>query len=156
MKFLSISIILSILLINIGCGGSYKTNALIKDESLSYQKIGRDAQSKNDLAKAVSYYKKSAYLDPYNAEIHNDLAVIYERQAEYRLAENSYKKAIEVDKGFLASYFNLGRLYEKMSKRDEALFYYKQRINLTQEENDPWAWKAKQRIEHYESIDLEK
>ena len=39
---------------------------------------------------------------------------------------------------------------------DEALFYYKQRVKLTQEDDDPWAWKAKQRIGYYESINPEK
>ncbi len=156
MKFLSKYIILLVVLFSFGCGKSYRTETIIKEEAFNYQKIGRDAQNKNDWDKAVSYYKKATYLDPYNAKIYNDLAVIYEKKELYNLAEDNYKKAIEVDKSFLASYFNLGRLYEKMEIVEEALFYYKQRINLAQEEDDPWAWKARERIEHYESINSEK
>jgi tetratricopeptide (TPR) repeat protein len=155
-KILSKIVILTLVLAGSGCAKSYKTEAIIKDESLNYQKLGRDAQLGNDLNDALSYYKKATYLDPYNAEIYNDLATIYERQENYILAVSNYKKAIEIDKNFLAPYFNLGRLYEKIGKRDEALFYYKQRVELAQEEDDPWVWKAKQRIEHYGSIDSER
>ncbi|MDP8216585.1 MAG: tetratricopeptide repeat protein [Candidatus Kaelpia imicola] len=156
MKPLLVSIILLTVLFNFGCGKNYRTETIIREEAFNYQKIGRDAQSKNDWNKAVNYYKKATYLDPYNAKIYNDMAVIYEKQKLYALAEGSYKKAIEVDKDFLASYFNLGRLYEKMEMVDDALFYYKQRVRLAQEEDDPWVWKAKSRIGYYESINSEK
>ncbi|MDP8253451.1 MAG: tetratricopeptide repeat protein [Candidatus Kaelpia aquatica] len=156
MKFLSVFIILSTVLFNFGCSKNYRTETMIQEEAFNYQKNGRDAQDKNDWKKAISYYKKAAYLDPYNVKMHNDLAIAYERQKLYTLAEDSYKKAIEVDKDFLASYFNLGRLYEKMGIVSDAIFYYKQRVSLAKEKDDPWAWKARQRIEYYESMDLER
>jgi len=135
---------------------TYQMESIVKEEALNYQKEGRLAQDKKDWEQAVSYYKKATYLDPYNAKIYNDLGVIYEVKKMYKAAEDAYKKAIDVDKKFLSSYFNLGRLYEKMGKTEEALHYYKLRVEYSDKKDDPWVWKAKQRIQIYEPISNDK
>lgn len=135
--------------LNSGCR-SYTASQILKEEAINYQQQGRIAQEKNDWDSAISYYKKASYLDPYNPRIINDLGIAYEKKRAYQLAERSYKRAIELDKYFLPAYYNLGRLYEKLGDIPSALKYYKMRIKLSQDENDPWAWKARQKILFYE------
>ncbi|MDD5613635.1 MAG: tetratricopeptide repeat protein [Candidatus Omnitrophica bacterium] len=155
LKILRAFTVISLSLVILAAGGcrKYQADSLIKKEAANYQTLGRLAQDKNDLAQAMSYYKKATYLDPYNAKIYNDLAVIYEQKQMYPQAEDSYIKAIEIDNGFLPAYFNLGRLYEKIGDPERAVQYYKKRIELSGEKdkNDPWVWKAKQRVQFYES-----
>ncbi|MDP8233195.1 MAG: hypothetical protein P9M06_00105 [Candidatus Saelkia tenebricola] len=134
---------------------SFKTEIFIKEEALNYQKEGRFAQDKKDWSKAISYYKKATYLDPYNAKIYNDLGIIYEVKEMYSKAEDTYKKAIDVDEKFLSSYFNLARLYEKMDNAEKAVHYYKLRVKYSNKKDDPWVWRAQQRIQLYEPINNE-
>ncbi|MCD6080254.1 MAG: hypothetical protein DRP73_04230 [Candidatus Omnitrophota bacterium] len=130
---------------------TYELSDLTKHQALIYQNQGREAQKNGDWEKALTYYKKAAYLNPYSPEILNDLALAYEKNGLYAKAEETLKKAIEVDGDYLSSYYNLARLYEKMGKIDLAIEYYKLRVKKSNTENDPWVWKAKQKIYYYEN-----
>ncbi len=152
----NITVILVTILMFLASGCKTTTNkSLLQKDASKYQKLGREAQEKNDLDNAISYYKKAVYIDPYNAKMLNDLGVIYEQRQMYKDAETTYLKATEVDKAFLAAYFNLGRLYEKVNNINKAIEYYKLRVKLSQDPNDPWVWKAKHKIQYYEKENYE-
>jgi superkiller protein 3 len=130
---------------------SYQLSDLTRQQAFIYQNQGRNAQKKGDWETALTYYKKAAYLNPYSPEILNDLALAYAKNGLYKKAEDTLKKAIKVDSDYLSSYYNLAQLYEQMGKIDLAVEYYKLRVKKSTSEEDPWAWKAKQKIYYYEN-----
>jgi Tfp pilus assembly protein PilF len=58
--------------------------------------------------------------DPLTAEQHNDLGVAYEEKGDYPLAEKEYEKAIKKNREWVIPYLNLGHLYYRQDKLDQA------------------------------------
>ncbi len=68
-----------------------------------------------ELSRALAAYPKEPVL-------HNFLGVLEAQQGNYRQAESSFTKAIELAPGFAAAYVNLGRLYqENVAADNEAI-----------------------------------
>lgn len=68
--------------------------------------------------------------DPLTAEEHNDLGVSYENKGEYALAEREYREALKKKKDFFNAQFNLGNLYLKMGRENEAEDAYNKAVAL--------------------------
>ena len=148
MKFLTIGLLFLIVLSS-GCK-TPRQKSLLYPDAIDYQKEGRFAQQNNDWDAAISYYKKASYIEPYNVKILNDLGIAYEQKNWYKKAEETYKKAITIERNFLPSYTNLARLYEKMGDIENAIKCYRLRITLSKDKDDPWVWKARNKILYYE------
>jgi Tfp pilus assembly protein PilF len=58
--------------------------------------------------------------DPLTAEQHNDLGVAYEEKGDFALAGKEYEKAIKMNKEWVIPYLNLGHLYYRQDKLDQA------------------------------------
>jgi Tfp pilus assembly protein PilF len=58
--------------------------------------------------------------DPLTAEQHNDLGVAYEEKGDFALAEKEYEKAIKRNREWVIPYLNLGHLYYRQDKLDQA------------------------------------
>ena len=58
--------------------------------------------------------------DPLTAEQHNDLGVAYEEKGDYALAGKEYEKAIKKNRDWVIPYLNLGHLYYRQDKLDQA------------------------------------
>jgi Tfp pilus assembly protein PilF len=58
--------------------------------------------------------------DPLTAQQHNDLGVAYEEKGDYPLAEKEYEKAIKKNREWVIPYLNLGHLYYRQDKIDQA------------------------------------
>jgi Flp pilus assembly protein TadD len=58
--------------------------------------------------------------DPLTAEQHNDLGVAYEQKGEFDLAGKEFEKAIKMNKDWVIPYLNLGHLYYRQDKLDQA------------------------------------
>jgi Tfp pilus assembly protein PilF len=58
--------------------------------------------------------------DPLTAEQHNDLGVAYEEKGDFALAEKEYEKAIKKNREWVIPYLNLGHLYYRQDKLDQA------------------------------------
>jgi len=119
--------------------------ALVDLEAPTYRNQGYHAQQKEQWQLAVQYYQKAIALDPFYATPHNDLGIVYERQKEFEKAEQEYLKAIALDPRFLDPYANLALLYEHLGKIDQAIIYWKKRIDYGHP-NDPWTRKAIERL----------
>lgn len=76
--------------------------------------------------------------DPLTAEEHNDLGVSYENKGEYALAEREYREALKKKKDFFNAQFNIGNLYLKMGRENEAEDAYKKAIALDPAQPDPY------------------
>ncbi len=49
------------------------------------------------------WYQKAAQMDPHYTQAYNDIGVIYEHQGEIDLAEEMYKKTLEIDPSHVLS-----------------------------------------------------
>jgi Tfp pilus assembly protein PilF len=58
--------------------------------------------------------------DPLTAEQHNDLGVAYEQKGDFDLAGMEFEKAIKKNKDWVIPYLNLGHLYYRQGKLDQA------------------------------------
>jgi Tfp pilus assembly protein PilF len=58
--------------------------------------------------------------DPLTAQQHNDLGVAYEEKGNYPLAEKEYEKAIKKNRDWVIPYLNLGHLYYRQNRLDQA------------------------------------
>ena len=58
--------------------------------------------------------------DPLTAEQHNDLGVAYEQKGDFDLAGREFEKAIKINKEWVIPYLNLGHLYYRQGKLDQA------------------------------------
>jgi len=58
--------------------------------------------------------------DPLTAQQHNDLGVAYEEKGDFVLAEKEYEKAIKKNRDWVIPYLNLGHLYYRQDKLDQA------------------------------------
>ena len=58
--------------------------------------------------------------DPLTAQQHNDLGVAYEEKGDFALAGKEYEKAIKKNRDWVIPYLNLGHLYYRQDKLDQA------------------------------------
>jgi len=58
--------------------------------------------------------------DPLTAQQHNDLGVAYEEKGDFTLAGKEYEKAIKKNRDWVIPYLNLGHLYYRQDKLDQA------------------------------------
>ena len=58
--------------------------------------------------------------DPLTAEQHNDLGVAYEEKGDFNLAGKEYEKAIKKNRDWVIPYLNMGHLYYRQDKLDQA------------------------------------
>jgi len=129
------------------------TDIFAKDPSFSqqakeYRKIGYLAYLQGDLEKAYQFFKKSAYLNPGYAIVHNDLGIIYEKRGLKELAAREYLEAISLDPRYPPAYMNLALLYEELGNRQKALYYLKERIKLGKR-NNPWRKRAEELVQRF-------
>jgi len=78
-----------------------------------------------DDAKEEEYLLKSIKLNNFLTDAHNNLGVIYLDQRKFDLAEQSFKKAVEIDPEFKTGYMNLGVVYDRLNQLERALEMYK-------------------------------
>jgi Flp pilus assembly protein TadD len=58
--------------------------------------------------------------DPLTAEQHNDLGVAYEKKGDFDPARKEFETAIQKNRDWVIPYLNLGHLYYKQGKLDQA------------------------------------
>jgi len=67
--------------------------------------------------------------DPLNAEEHNNLGVIYEREGKHKLALREYSRAIESDPSLATPLVNTANVYYKLGEYTNAEKYYKKALS---------------------------
>ncbi len=117
----------------------------LKKEALEYRKEGYRLQSKGDFKGALIYYQKSAAIYPQNAEIYNDIGVVYESLGNKKDALAMYKKAIEIDPNYLPAYTNLALFYESIGDIKKATKYWIARYRRGKK-GEYWREKAKEKL----------
>ena len=65
---------------------------------------------------AEYYYNQVITMEPFRADAHNGLGLVYIKKKKYKQAVIEYKKAILLDKNFASAYYNLKRVLEITDK----------------------------------------
>ena len=99
---------------------------------------GRELLNAGDANGAVGELTIAASIDPKSAEIKNLLGVAYETKGLRRLALESFKAAVEADKGNAEYLNNYGFLLFKNGDNDQATKYLKRAVKLSP--NDARIW----------------
>jgi tetratricopeptide (TPR) repeat protein len=79
---------------------------------------------------AISFLRESINLDPKNANLYNELGVIYAAKNEFYNAIEYYQAAIKYSPNLTVAYINLGEAYVKINKYEEALNAFKKVLSL--------------------------
>lgn len=77
-----------------------------------------------DPAKGVRYYQRYLEIDPGEPEIYFQLALLYQKNNDFKKAIQNFKKSIEVDPQQIASHIALAELYENQKSTEAAIGEY--------------------------------
>ncbi len=105
-------------LLVVSCAG--KNPGDIRQAGLSYD-IGLMLLNKSDFGGAIQQLTRSRDLNPDDAYTYNALGLAYYGEGMKPQAEQSYKRAVALKKGYSEAYSNLGVLYLSESKWDLAV-----------------------------------
>ncbi len=79
--------------------------------------------------KAIDYYRKALSLDSTQYLSMNRLGICYIYSKRYQEAIDVFKQALRKDIMYKSTYeYNLGYLYDRMSKKDSAIYWYKKTL----------------------------
>ncbi len=131
-----------------GLADLWAKDASFLKQAKEYRNIGYLAYLQGDLEKAYQFFKKSVYLNPQYAVVHNDLGIIYEKRGFRELAEKEYLEAIRLDPGYAPPYMNLALLYKASGDKEKTALYLKERARLGRKK-DPWRQKAERLLTEY-------
>ena len=117
-----------------------ETRELIKENpkiSFLYNLLGLSLNAQNRSDEAMKVYNLGIKIDPKNAMIYNNLALIYYNKSQkstkfktnIKKAEELYKKCLELNPKIPEANTNLGNLYNSIDKNDEAIKYHKLAIS---------------------------
>lgn len=98
----------------------------IETESRNYKNFGDNFFHQSNYWRAITHYQKALEINPDFVGARVNLAITYSRVGDNARAERILKDALRaetVQKGVI--YYNLGELYEKQGKTDEAIRYYR-------------------------------
>ena len=106
-----------------------------------YNLLGLISVSLRKIDDAIKYYQIGLKIDPNFAMIYNNIGLIYYEKQSLVInnkknadkAEFFFKKSIEVEDKNPLSYTNLGNLYNRLNKLDQAINCHKKAIELNQQ-----------------------
>ncbi len=87
----------------------------------AYNLLGYKFSEIEDYENALKYLNQYAILMPDSPNPHDSLGDLYRVMGNYELAEDEYKKALDIDKDFYFSYMNLLTLYEMDYRHNDAI-----------------------------------
>jgi Tfp pilus assembly protein PilF len=90
-----------------------------------------DVGSDRDLAKAEQLLGEALVADVTYGPAHNSLGMLYYLQNKLYLAAWEYEYAVKLMPGMAEPYNNLGLIYERVGKYDDAISYYSMALNHT-------------------------
>ncbi|PIE33330.1 hypothetical protein CSA56_12225 [candidate division KSB3 bacterium] len=101
-----------------------------------YAQNARLVSSRGDLFGPIEYYRKAIAIDGNNPVLHASLAEYYCRLGKktphaekwYRLAAETYRKMIPLNRYDATTYYYLGQMYDHLNRIDEAIEMFRQAI----------------------------
>jgi type IV pilus biogenesis/stability protein PilW len=103
---------------------------------------GLQLQKSGDMSGAEDAYLRALKLDPDNARINANLAVLYEGQGRFQLAERHLRNAINVEPNNASARNNLGVVLYRMGNFDGALIEFNRALALDPKQLDAYTNKG--------------
>ena len=99
-----------------------KTDKVInkKDAAKDYAELAAGYLKQGNKEGALRSINKGLAINPDSPEIINILALYFESDGEYKLADNEFNKAISADKSYTATYMNYGGFLYRLEKFQQA------------------------------------
>lgn len=113
-----------------------EANAKEQQNSDILFKIGYILQELNDNDEAMKYYKEALETDKNNEYIHNSIASIYRKNAEFVSAKMHLIESLEINNENPITYYNYGNLLVEMKHPEEAKEMYKKAIEINPDFNE--------------------
>lgn len=113
----------------------YSKGELPQDEYSHYAnlnlQLGLEKQKSANFKDALSYFYQAAKLNPQLPLVHLHIGIILrDKFARLELAVTSFKKALQLQDKWADAYLELGRTYQLQKRFPEAIFAFKEWINL--------------------------
>lgn len=124
--------------------GKVQNESSVSSEALAsalHFALLKEAQGDYDTAAAA--FKALLLMDPLNPYFHAMLGSIYQRQQDYEGAMRQYTEALKIFPSDIDSLTNLGEIFLKTERLQEALHHLKQAVELDTEGNHPSANRAR-------------
>ena len=109
-----------------GCAGD-KANQKKKVEAL--QQFGNALAAEGNLRGALAKLLDAVKLDPDNADLNQQIALVLRDMEEYKLSLKYFQRALSLDPKFSEARNNLGTLYLLMGKWDKAIVCFQQAVS---------------------------
>ncbi|MDP6040155.1 MAG: tetratricopeptide repeat protein, partial [Candidatus Latescibacteria bacterium] len=100
----------------------------------------------NKTAEAAHVLERLVQLDAATPEVFNNLALIYGKKAQHKVALANAQQALKLDPDFAPAYFTLAMIYDQLAQVAEALKHYRMFLELW-EKDDRLSQRAKMRVE---------
>ncbi|MBM4388897.1 MAG: tetratricopeptide repeat protein, partial [Deltaproteobacteria bacterium] len=98
--------------------------------------LGRIAMKKNEMQRAIEYFKEAVALDPSLPDAHNNLGVLYQATGKDNEAISEFDAAINAWPAFEAAHMNIGNSYKRLMQFDKALAAYNSALKFNPESAD--------------------
>ncbi|MCP4441500.1 MAG: tetratricopeptide repeat protein [Aureispira sp.] len=116
----------------------YYDNALIID-STNYDALWKKADyfhEQKNYDEAMVWYDKLIYHYPQNAEVQYNAGLMQMEKEDYEKAFWLFDNATKFEPTFGEAYYFKGEAAENLNKKEEAIRYYQEAVNL----NERWGW----------------
>jgi tetratricopeptide (TPR) repeat protein len=111
-----------------------------------YPVLGDQFLRGNKTAEAAHVLERLVQLDAATPEVFNNLALIYGKKAQHKVALANAQQALKLDPDFAPAYFTLAMIYDQLAQVAEALKHYRMFLELW-EKDDRLSQRAKMRVE---------
>jgi len=78
----------------------------------------------------VEVYRQATLLDTLSAELFNNMGIALLGLERFDEAEKSFNRAIGIEQEYAEPYFNLGNLYRKLDRKQDALKSYRRFLDV--------------------------
>jgi len=81
-------------------------------------------------------------IDTKNAQIYNDLSLVYFKKGAFPRALESIENAITLDPRLFEAYYNRAIVFETMKEKEKAIAAWKTYLELGVDDHFDWRWEA--------------
>lgn len=120
-------LIVGLLTASLGCATD---KALERKKAKAMEDMGLAAVRKGNTRVALKSLEDASKLDPENANIQFELAIVYRDLKEYEKAETRFKKALALKPDFADGWNNLGTLYLLTGSWDKAIASFQKALDI--------------------------
>jgi type IV pilus assembly protein PilF len=111
------------------CAGVDPKEESERKSSEAYYQLGSRALNEGNYQKAMLEFRKAESFQPKDPQIQNAMGLVYFYMQKYDESEKKYKKAVALKKDYSESYVNLGSLYARQERYQEAIDQFRKALN---------------------------